>query len=129
MDSRIAATTVLRDKLMTGLETDIPKIHINGDRVKRLREMFTSVSRQSRVNRCCSALLVRDYGCLRFLVCRQGSQSSHVLAAIGCNPALANASILLSLGFENTMAEVDKVIEVLPPIIEKLRAMSPIWNG
>ena len=55
-------------------------------------------------------------------------KSSHVLKAIGCDPALANSSILFTLGFENTEAEVDRVIEVLPPIVEKLRSFSPLWS-
>ncbi len=56
-------------------------------------------------------------------------KSSHVLDAIGLDHALANASILFSLGFENTESDVDKVIEVLPSLIARLRSMSPLWNG
>jgi cysteine desulfurase len=55
-------------------------------------------------------------------------KSSHVLLATGLSHALSNASVLFTLGFENTGAEVDKVLEVLPPVIEKLRSMSPLWG-
>ncbi|MFC1490557.1 cysteine desulfurase family protein [Candidatus Latescibacterota bacterium] len=130
MDSRISATTALRDKLMTGLESAIPKIQINGDRTNRLPgNVHVSIEAVEG-----ESMLFSLAG--RGIMAASGSscadkalKSSHVLAAVGCDPALANASILFSLGFENTESEVDKVIEVLPPIIERFRAMSPIWNG
>jgi len=54
---------------------------------------------------------------------------SHVLAAIGLDPALARGNIILSLGRDNTEEEVDYVIETFPKIVSKLRALSPAWPG
>ncbi len=59
--------------------------------------------------------------------CTTGSlDPSHVLTAMGCNASRARASIRLSLGMDNTPAEVDYVLEQLPPIIERLRANAPV---
>ena len=129
MDSRIASTTVLRDRLMNGLETAIPKLQVNGDRLKRLpgnvHVSIEAVEGESMLFSLAGQGIMAASGSS---CADKALKSSHVLAAIGCDPALANASILFSLGFENTEAEVDRVIEVLPPIVEKLRAMSPLWN-
>ncbi|MEE8390300.1 MAG: hypothetical protein V3S14_05820 [Anaerolineae bacterium] len=51
-------------------------------------------------------------------------EPSHVLLAMGVEPALAQGSIRFSLGRGNTDADADYVLEKLPPIIERLRAMS-----
>ena len=53
---------------------------------------------------------------------------SHVLTAMGVPHTLAQGSILLSLGMDNTDADIDTVLETLPRIVEKLRAMSPLWD-
>jgi cysteine desulfurase len=51
-------------------------------------------------------------------------EASHVLLAMGVEPALAQGSIRFSLGRENTDEDIDYVLEKLPPIIERLRSMS-----
>jgi cysteine desulfurase len=56
-------------------------------------------------------------------------QASHVLEAIGLDPALAQAAVLLSLGQGNTDAEVDYFLEVFPKAVERLRAMSPALSA
>ncbi len=61
--------------------------------------------------------------------CSSGqTEVSHVLKAIGVPLELAKGSVRLSLGYENTAEEIEKVIEVMPKVIERLRAMSPIWG-
>jgi cysteine desulfurase len=52
-------------------------------------------------------------------------KASHVLAACGVPPEKIHGSLLFSFGKENDQADVDYVIEVLPPIVARLRAMSP----
>ena len=58
----------------------------------------------------------------------QALKSSHVLLAMGLTPTMAQGSILFSLGKYNTQKEVDRVLEVLPPIIDRLRKMSPLYK-
>jgi len=55
-------------------------------------------------------------------------KASHVLTAIGVEPALANGSLVLTLGRENTMEDVDYLAEVFPPIVDRLRQMSPLYK-
>jgi cysteine desulfurase len=56
-------------------------------------------------------------------------KASHVLMAIGVETALAQGSLVFTLGESNTIEDVDYVAEVLPPIIERLRQMSPLYDG
>jgi cysteine desulfurase len=61
--------------------------------------------------------------------CSTGSTDpSHVLLAMGVRPDLARGAIRMALGRENTDADVDRVLEVLPAIVERLRAMSPLYG-
>jgi cysteine desulfurase len=60
--------------------------------------------------------------------CTSGSlEPSHVLTALGLPAATAQGAIRFSLGRNNTEADVDYVLEELPPIIKRLRAMSPLY--
>ena len=62
--------------------------------------------------------------------CTSGSlDPSHVLLAMGLTHEIAHGSLRMTLGAENTEQDVDYILETLPPIVEKLRAMSPLWNG
>ena len=61
--------------------------------------------------------------------CTSGSlDPSHVLLSIGLSHEVAHGSLRIALGANNTMEDVDYIISVLPPIVKKLRAMSPIWD-
>lgn len=61
--------------------------------------------------------------------CTSGSlEPSHVLTAMGVDVVKAQGSIRFSLGKENTKEDIDYVIKVLPPIIERLRKMSPLYK-
>jgi len=61
--------------------------------------------------------------------CTSGSlDPSHVLLALGLSHEIAHGSLRLSLGEYNTPEEVEYIIETLPPIIQKLRDMSPVWE-
>jgi cysteine desulfurase len=52
-----------------------------------------------------------------------------VILALGLRPEEAHGSIRVTLGRENTVEDVDRFLEVFPPIVEKLRAMSPLYHG
>lgn len=129
MTTRRESVTRLRDRLMRGLEERIPKLIVNGDRERRLPgNVHISVEAVEG-----ESLLFSLAG--KGVLAASGSscadkalKTSHVLTAIGLEPAIANGSVLFSLGFENTGAEVDHVLDVLPAIAERLRSMSPFWG-
>ena len=61
--------------------------------------------------------------------CTSGSlDPSHVLLATGLKHEEAHGSIRFSLGYQNTEADVDAVLKELPPIVERLRGMSPLYD-
>ena len=61
--------------------------------------------------------------------CSTGSlDPSHVLMAIGLSHEVSHGSLRVSLGRFNTKEDVDYIIEKLPQVVERLRAMSPVWN-
>jgi cysteine desulfurase len=61
--------------------------------------------------------------------CTSGTlDPSHVLLAIGLPHEIAHGSLRLTLGEENTDEDVDRVLEELPKIVERLRAMSPLYQ-
>ena len=62
--------------------------------------------------------------------CTSGSlDPSHVLLSIGLPHGVAHGCLRLSFGDYNTMEDIDYLLEVIPPIIERLRAMSPLWDS
>jgi len=56
-------------------------------------------------------------------------KSSHVLEAMGIPADLAQGSLLFTMGVKNTMADIDHVLETLPPVVEKLRQISPLYSA
>jgi len=120
----------LRDRLESRITGQIKNAVINGDRENRLpgttNISFEYVEGESIL------LLMNEYGICASSgsACTSGSlEPSHVLRAMGVPYTLAHGSIRFSLGKYNTDEEVDYIVEVLPPIIERLRKMSPFWNN
>ena len=61
--------------------------------------------------------------------CSSGSlEPSHVLLSIGCPPEIAHGSLRISLGRFTTESDIDYFLEVFPPIVKRLRAMSPVYE-
>lgn len=119
----------LRDKLENGLLASVPNAMLNGHRTARLPNT-TNVSFEYVEGE--AILLHLDlYGICASSgsACTSGSlEPSHVLRAMGVPFTAAHGSVRLSLSVFNTEEEVDYVLDKLPPIIEKLRAMSPFWQ-
>jgi cysteine desulfurase len=62
--------------------------------------------------------------------CTSGSgEASHVILAMGKSPLVAQSAIRFSLGWTNTVEDVDYVLEVVPPILERLRSISPLYQA
>jgi cysteine desulfurase len=121
----------LQTRLWEGLRPAIERLHLNGPEPG---------PRRSPVNLNISAEFTEGEGqvllCdLRGIALAGGSgcvtkslKPSHVLEAIGLEPALAQAAVTMSLGKDNDDADIDYVLEAYPKIISKLRSMSPTWE-
>ncbi|HQG50986.1 MAG TPA: cysteine desulfurase NifS [Syntrophorhabdaceae bacterium] len=120
----------LRDRLESEIINRIPNVKVNGGRSPRLPNTsnisFEFVEGESIL------LLLDKYGICASSgsACTSGSlQPSHVLRAMGVPYTMAHGSIRFSLSIYNTSEEIDVVINTLPPIIERLRNMSPYWTS
>ena len=128
IEERGERTKVLRDKLIDNI-LKIERTRLNGDREKRLPGNV-NISIEGIEGE--SLLLSLDmYGICASSgsACTSGSlDPSHVLLAIGLCHEVAHGSLRISLSDENTMEDVDRILEVLPGIVERLRSMSPLWE-
>jgi cysteine desulfurase len=118
----------LRDRLEKKLLEKIPNSMVNGDREMRLPNT-TSIAFEY-VEGEAILLMMNELGICASSgsACTSGSlEPSHVLRAMGVPFTAAHGSIRFSLSAYNTDKEVDFVIKNLPPIIERLREMSPFW--
>ena len=119
----------LRDKLENEISSQIPNSRINGNLLSRLPNTanisFEFVEGEAIL------LMMDELGICASSgsACTSGSlQPSHVLRAMGVPFTMSHGSIRFSLSIFNTQEEIDFVIEKMPPIIEKLRNMSPYWK-
>lgn len=119
----------LRDKLEAELLNRIPNSMVNGDRDNRLPNT-TSIAFEY-VEGEAILLMMDEFGICASSgsACTSGSlEPSHVLRAMGVPFTAAHGSIRFSLSIYNTEEEIDVIIEKLPPIIERLRELSPFWK-
>lgn len=126
---RMNTVSALRDRLQKGLVEKIDHMVVNGHPTKRLPHNLNV-----------SMWYVEGESMLLFLnmqgisvssgsACTSRAlKSSHVLVCIGTDAAVANGTLLMSLGTGNTKEEIDYVIETLPPIVQRLREMSPLYE-
>lgn len=119
----------LRDKLEDSLIKAVPNSMINGDRDKRLPNT-TSVGFEFVEGEAILLMMNElDICASSGSACTSGSlEPSHVLRAMGVPFTAAHGSIRFSLSIYNTEEEIDFIIEKVPPIIKKLRELSPFWE-
>lgn len=130
MNQRNTHLTRLRDRLLKNLTDKIDESFITGHPTQRLpghasvcikfvegESMLMFMDMEGRVaassgSACTSRAL----------------KASHVLLAIGVSDEVAHGSLVFTLGEENTQEDVDRVLKILPPIVERLRKMSPLYT-
>ncbi|HWR30260.1 MAG TPA: cysteine desulfurase NifS [Negativicutes bacterium] len=127
MVNRIARVTALRDKLIKGIQDNIPDSKLNGHAQMRLpgnvNFCFPYIEGESLLLN----LDIKGIAASTGSACASGSlDPSHVLLAMGITHESAQGSLRLSLGSDNSAADVDYCLEVLPPIVERLQSMSPL---
>lgn len=128
-DAKIEKMTALRDKLIKGILENIPYTKLNGHPTMRLANNSNIGVEYVEGE---SLLLLLDMNGIAGSsgsACTSGSlDPSHVLLGIGIPHERAHGSIRFTLGSQNTEEEVDKVIEVMPGIVQRMRDMSPLWE-
>ena len=129
MEERIQRETKMRDYLIERIEKEIPYCRLNGDRVKRLpgnvNFSFEFIEGESLLIMLDMKKICASSGS----ACTSGSlDPSHVLLAIGLPHEIAHGSLRLTLDHENTIEEMDYVVDAVREIVEKLRAMSPLYE-
>ena len=129
MESRMVRLSALRDKLIGELPSRIEHAILTGHPTKRLpgnasfciefiegESMLMLLSQQGIAVSSGSACTSRAL------------KASHVLTAMGLPPEIAQGSLLFSLGLDNTEDDIDYVLTELPPIVDRLRQMSPLYS-
>lgn len=128
LEENAKKVSALRDKLFDALSR-ISYSRINGDREKRLPGNFNMSFEGIEGESMLLYLDLQGVCASSGSACTSGSlDPSHVLLALGLKHEVAHGSLRLSLGELNTEEDVDHIISVLPPIIERLRSMSPLWE-
>jgi cysteine desulfurase len=117
----------LRDELQNGILSHIPEVQINGDPDRRLPNILNASFRYVEGESLLLSLDSEGVAVATGSACTSGSaEPSHVLVAMGVEPALAHASIRFSLGRFNRPEHVERVLRVLPDLVRKLRVVSPL---
>ncbi len=120
----------LRDRLIAGVLGTIPDCQLTGHPERRMPNSASFVFRYIEGESILLNLDLLGIAASSGSACTSASlEPSHVLTAMGLPHEVAHGSLRLTLGKENTEADVDYVLEHLPGIIQKLRRLSPLYGG
>jgi len=130
LDFEINRLKALRDKIIDGILNKVPNARLNGPRgdnrlPNNVNISFVGVEGETLLFDLDDAGVFVSTGS----ACASGSlEPSHVLLSIGLSHEVAHGSVRMTLGLNTTEEDVDYVIDVLPKIVERRRAMSPLWS-
>jgi len=120
----------MRDRAIERIEKEIPYVKLNGHREKRLPGHVNFSFRYIEGESILLMLDLNGVAASSGSACSSGSlDPSHVLLAIGLSHEVAHGSLRLTFGRENTLEEIDYVVDKLKEIVERLRFMSPLYEG
>ncbi|MFC1966810.1 cysteine desulfurase family protein, partial [Chloroflexota bacterium] len=129
MATRIEHLTRLRDRLMTELPAKIDHVTSTGHPQERIPGHASFCVEFIEGEAMLMLLNSQGVAVTSGSACTSRAlKASHVLIAMGLSHALAQGSLLFSFGLDNTTKDVDYVLEVLPPIVDRLRQMSPLYS-
>lgn len=130
MEEKTKRITYLRDKLINGIEKSIPYCRLNGHREKRLPNNVSFCFRYIEGESLLLSLDIKGFVVSSGSACTSGSlDPSHVLLAIGLPHEIAHGSMRATLSEFTTEEEIDEFIKTLGPIVQRLRDMSPLYEG
>ena len=127
MDSEAKRLKKLQDRMLKALQAKLPEIYVNGDLEHRipgnLNISFAYVEGESLM------MGIKGLSVSSGSACTSASlEPSYVLRALGVDEELAHTSLRIGLGRFTTEQEVDRAVEELVHHVNKLRAMSPLWE-
>src|SRR3990172_2247902 len=129
MAQRMDKVQNLRSQLRDGILSKINRVYLNGHSTNRLPGNLSLCIEFIEGE---SVLLFLDMQGVAISSCSactsRALKASHVIMATGVDAALAQGTVLFSLGIDNSEADVKYVLEKFPPIVERLRQMSPLYN-
>jgi len=129
MPARVAAMTLLRDRLLDELPRRIPHVVVTGSRTDRLPHHGSFCVEFVEGEAMLLFLDMKGIAASSGSACTSKSlKVSHVLLAMGYDHAIAQGSLIFSLIDGTTGADIDTLLEAFPPIVERLRAMSPLYT-
>jgi len=121
--TEVQRLTGLRDRLIDGVLDRVPSAHLTGHRTQRLPGHASFYLEGVTGESVLVNLDIAGVACSSGSACQAGStEPSHVLTAIGLPPEHAKNGLRMTLGRENTGADIDYVVDILPGIVEELRS-------
>jgi cysteine desulfurase len=126
MEAEGARLTALRDRLWAGISAQVSEVRLNGHPTRRLPGTLNVSFRHVESESIVLGLDLKGVGLSAGSACTSGNvEPSHVLVAMGVPLDWAVGAVRASLGRENSPEDIDYVLQVLPPLVERLRRLSP----
>jgi len=129
MESEIKFQSALRDRLIKEIPIRVPEVRLNGHHEKRLPNNVNFSIKYIEGESMLLSLDMLGIACSTGSACTSSSlEPSHVLLAIGLDHATAHGSLRITLGRFTRESDIDYFLEKLPLVVQKLRAMSPLYE-
>lgn len=129
MDEKQKKVGALRDKLEKGILDKVPDTVINGHPEQRLHNTSNISFKYIEAEALLVMLDMNGIAVSTGSACSSGAtEPSHVLTAMNLDPLCSRGALRFSLGYGNTEEDVDYCLQVLPPLVEKIRKMSPFYK-
>jgi cysteine desulfurase len=129
MPVRAQRARVLRDRLLDELPSRVPHVRVSGDRARRLPHQASFLVEFVEGEGMLLGLDMKGIAVSSGSACASKSlKASHVLLAMGVDHAAAQGSVVLSLIETTTAEDVEYVLDAFPPVVERLRKMSPLYT-
>ena len=129
MQEEIKFQTLLRDRLIKEIPIRIPEVRLNGHPTKRLPNNVNFSIKYIEGESMLLSLDMLGIACSTGSACTSSSlEPSHVLLAIGLDHETAHGSLRITLGRWTKESDIDYLLEKLPPVVKKLREMSPLYE-
>jgi len=129
MDKEVKKLVILRDKLIKGILEKIDNVYLNGHPARRLPNNVNVSVESIEGESMLLSLDMEGIAASTGSACTSASlEASHVLLALGLSHELAHGSLRFTLGRYTEKEDINKVLEILPKIVKKLRSISPLWK-